>query len=98
MDIVTRWPGSSHDQTIFNNSYLKHRIISNAFNKSVVSADSGYKLENYMLTPIRKPISPQDRQFNESHMRRRNMTSNLSPRPTLISSITLRYDALLAVG
>ncbi|KAJ8949396.1 hypothetical protein NQ318_007494 [Aromia moschata] len=31
MGIVPRWPGSSHDQTIYNNSRVKRRLQDNEF-------------------------------------------------------------------
>ena len=54
MDIVARWPGSSHDATIFNNSRLKHRFEEGDFGNCVLLGDSGYPLKKYLLTPIRR--------------------------------------------
>lgn len=35
-DIVARWPGSAHDNTIFNNSRLKAKLESENFNNSCI--------------------------------------------------------------
>ncbi|XP_022831024.1 putative nuclease HARBI1, partial [Spodoptera litura] len=50
LDIVARWPGSVHDQTIFNNSFLKQRLESGQFRNSLILGDSGYELKQYLLT------------------------------------------------
>ena len=42
LDIVARWPGSVHDQTIFDNSNINHRFLNNEFRNSILVADSGY--------------------------------------------------------
>ncbi|VEN36090.1 unnamed protein product, partial [Callosobruchus maculatus] len=36
MNIVARWPGSTHDQTVFNNSRIKARFQSNEFEDNVL--------------------------------------------------------------
>nr|CAH7713996.1 unnamed protein product [Callosobruchus chinensis] len=36
MDVVTRWPGSVHDQTVFNNSRIKARFQNNEFEDNVL--------------------------------------------------------------
>lgn len=33
-DIVARWPGSTHDSTIFSNSRIKHKFDQHEFNIS----------------------------------------------------------------
>lgn len=35
-DIVARWPGSSHDLTIFNNSRIRARFENNEFQHSLL--------------------------------------------------------------
>ncbi|CAH1960206.1 unnamed protein product [Acanthoscelides obtectus] len=41
-DIDARWPGSTHDSTIFNASHLRTRIEGRQFQNAVLLGDSGY--------------------------------------------------------
>lgn len=43
-NIVARWSGSTHDQTIFNNSSIKAQFEGNEFGNSIMLGDSGYAL------------------------------------------------------
>lgn len=72
MDIVARWPGSSHDQTIYNNSRLKGTLESGRFGTSVLLGDSGYGNTNFLITPLEHPNTRAEALFNESHIRTRN--------------------------
>lgn len=36
LDIVARWPGSAHDQTIFNNSRIRARVEAGHFENSIL--------------------------------------------------------------
>lgn len=70
IDLVVRWPGSTHDQTIFNNSRLKVRMEN--MENTLLIGDSGYGLTNYLITPLAAPATPPENLFNESHIRTRN--------------------------
>lgn len=72
MDLVARWPGSTHDSTIFNNSRIKSRLDSGEFTRSYLLGDSGYALSGYMLTPVSNPRTQAESLFNESQIRTRN--------------------------
>lgn len=76
-DIVARWPGSTHDQTIFNNSFLKARFENNEFGNSIMLGDSGYALKKYLITPLANPTVNQEQVFNESQIRTRNPIERL---------------------
>lgn len=41
-NIVARWPGSTHDQSIFNRSTLRQSLVAGDFGNSLIVADSGY--------------------------------------------------------
>lgn len=43
LDIVARWPGSTHDQTIFNNSSIRNRFEQGHFGNGILLGDSGYR-------------------------------------------------------
>lgn len=102
MDIVARWPGSVHDQTIFNNSFLKQRFESGQFGDSLILGDSGYELKRYLLTPFLNPASPAENLYNESHIRTRNTVERCfgvckNRFPVLRRQITLKLDRVQAI-
>lgn len=72
-DLVARWPGSSHDSMIFNNSRLKYRVDSGEFGQLYILGDGGYKASSYMLTPLLNPITRPQKLYNESQIRTRNV-------------------------
>ncbi|XP_046975193.1 putative nuclease HARBI1 [Vanessa cardui] len=71
-DIVARWPGSSHDSTIFNNSYRKAKFDSGCYDNAVLVVDGGYATTPYMMTLLENPMSPVEQLYNESQIRTRN--------------------------
>lgn len=72
-DIVCRWPGSSHDSNIFNNSRIRARMENGDFgNDSVLVGDGGYGIKNYLITPLLNTNNPAENLFNESQIRTRN--------------------------
>ncbi|KAK5647947.1 hypothetical protein RI129_002839 [Pyrocoelia pectoralis] len=77
MDIVARWPGSSHDMTIFNNSRIRARIEAGEYPNTVLLGDAGYMLRPYFLTPIANPNTRGERLYNESHIRTRNVVERV---------------------
>lgn len=66
MDIVARWPGSVHDQTIFNNSTVKQRLENGEFGNSVLVADSGYANTMHIVTPLLQTNNQAEELYNES--------------------------------
>ncbi|KAK5644346.1 hypothetical protein RI129_005646 [Pyrocoelia pectoralis] len=76
-DIVARWSGSSHDQTIFSNSRIKGVLQNNEFGTSIILGDSGYANTNYLITPLGQTNTPAENLFNESHIRTRNCVERL---------------------
>lgn len=72
-DIVVRWPGRAHDQTIFNNSRIRARFETNEMGNGVLLGDSGYGIRNYLITPLLQPNTPAENLFNESQIRSRNV-------------------------
>ncbi|XP_063931143.1 putative nuclease HARBI1 [Zophobas morio] len=71
LDIVARWPGSTHDQTIFNNSAVKRKFVSGQFGDAILLGDRGYAATDYLMTPVLNPQTPQEMLY-ESHIRIRN--------------------------
>ncbi|VEN54273.1 unnamed protein product [Callosobruchus maculatus] len=72
MDIVARWPGSAHDQTVFDNSAIKRRLHNREFGESVLIADSGYANTLHVITPLIQPANDIQNVFNEAVTRTRN--------------------------
>ncbi|KAI4463174.1 hypothetical protein MML48_4g00008073 [Holotrichia oblita] len=72
-DIVARWPGATHDQTIFNNSNLKRKFEAGNFGKYILVGDSGYSLQTYLMTKLQEARTPAENLFNESIIRTRNV-------------------------
>ncbi|XP_049694849.2 putative nuclease HARBI1 [Helicoverpa armigera] len=73
LDIVARWPGAAHDQTIFNNSFIKQRLQNGEFRNCVIVGDRGYENTSYLLTPLQTPMTPAEHLYNESQIRSRNV-------------------------
>lgn len=72
LNIVARWPGSSHDSTIFSNSRICTRFENNEFGNNLIVADSGYPNKPFMLTPLAVVTTPAEHLYNESLIRTRN--------------------------
>nr|CAI5856909.1 unnamed protein product [Callosobruchus analis] len=51
-DIVARWSGSTHDETIFNNTHLKQRFEAGHFRIKLLVGNAGYHLLQYLLTKL----------------------------------------------
>lgn len=73
MDIVARWPGSSHDSTIFNASRARARFINREMEDDILLGDNGYACSNFLLTPLLQPNTQAQKLYNESHIRTRNV-------------------------
>lgn len=73
LNIVARWPGATHDQTIFNNSTLKFRLERGDFRNYILVGDSGYRNTSYLATPFLLCDTPAKNLYNESQIRTRNV-------------------------
>jgi len=74
IDIVARWPGSTHDSTIFNNSRIKSLFEANRFNDGLLLGDSGYPNLSYLMTPLLNPTTAAEQMklYNEAQIRTRS--------------------------
>jgi hypothetical protein len=72
LDIVARYPGSSHDSFIFNNSKLCERFENNEFGNGILLGDGGYALKPYLMIPLRKPSNETEMKYNKAHISTRN--------------------------
>ncbi|VVD04003.1 unnamed protein product [Leptidea sinapis] len=62
LDIVTRWPGSTHDSLIFSNSSAKFYLDNGDFGNGIVLGDT-----------LSNPRTQVEQLYNESHIRTRNV-------------------------
>lgn len=51
-DIVARWPGSTHDSTIFDNSHVRAVMETEVPTSYHLLGDNGYGCRSYLLTPF----------------------------------------------
>ena len=49
-NIVARWPGSTHDSRIFDNSKIADKLRDGAID-GILVGDSGYACRAYLMTP-----------------------------------------------
>lgn len=69
-NIVARWPGSTHDARIFENSSLKNKL--EQITSGYLLGDSGYPCRTYLLTPVLNPKDRAEHLYNTSHIKTRN--------------------------
>lgn len=84
LDIVARWPGSTHDQTVFENSHIFQRFLNGEFVRegkiSLLLGDGGYAAEPFLATPLRATNNPRTRSENmyqNAHIATRNVIERL---------------------
>ena len=69
-DVVARWPGSTHDSRIFENSHLNTTLeLSNT--SGHLLGDSGYALKTYLMTPFQEPSNHEQKRYNKIHSQTR---------------------------
>ena len=69
-NIVARWPGSTHDSRIFENSKIADKLWDGAID-GILVGDSGYAGRAYLMTPILKPKNAGEVRYNTAHRRTR---------------------------
>ncbi|GJQ70857.1 hypothetical protein Trydic_g779 [Trypoxylus dichotomus] len=70
---IVRWPGATHDQTIFNNSNLKHEFENSTFGRFLLVGDSGYTLQPYLMIKHQEARTAAENLYNESTIKTRNV-------------------------
>ncbi|KAJ8930471.1 hypothetical protein NQ314_016698 [Rhamnusium bicolor] len=71
-DIDARWPGSTHDSTMFNASLIRARLEAEEFPESYLLGDSAYACTKYLLTPLLHPVLPEEQRYNAAYIATRN--------------------------
>ncbi|XP_016300735.1 putative nuclease HARBI1 [Sinocyclocheilus anshuiensis] len=101
INIVARWPGSTHDSRIFDNSHLCALLESHAFQGHLVG-DNGYPCRAYLLTPILNPSTPAEKRYNTCHIAARGLVERVfgvwkKRFPCLQNGLRTKLDTTLAV-
>ena len=65
-NIIARWPGSTHDLHIFENSNIADKLRDGALD-GILLGDSGYACQAYLLTPILNPKNGGEVHYNTPH-------------------------------
>lgn len=73
---MTRWPGSTHDSRIFNNSRVMTRF-ENHFLPGILLGDNGYPQLPFLFTPLLVPTTAAENRYNAAHKRTRNTVERL---------------------
>ncbi|XP_032687237.1 putative nuclease HARBI1 [Odontomachus brunneus] len=77
IDIVSRWPGSVHDATIFQHSWVHRRLEEGEFHSGILLGDSGYPVKKYLLTPLLHPTTAAENLYNNAHIHTRNIVERV---------------------
>lgn len=72
MNVVSRWPGSTHDARIWDNSVVAARFEAGIYDGLLVG-DSGYALSPCLMTPVLLPTTQGERRYNRAHILTRNI-------------------------
>ena len=67
LDIVARWPGSTHDSRILSNSTLNDNL--RAGDHGILLGDNGYGCKSYLITPFLNPRTVAENRYNAAHKR-----------------------------
>ena len=69
-NVVARWPGSTHDSRIFDNSILRDEL-ERGKHDGLLLGDAGYALRRYLLVPLAAPVTSSEKLYNSSHIKTR---------------------------
>ena len=72
IDLVARWPGSTHDARILRESAL-HREFEAGRGNGILLGDSGYPLKRWLMTPVIAARTAQEQTYNNKYAQIRNI-------------------------
>lgn len=79
LDVVSRWPGSAHDSTIFTNSQICDRLRQCEFGEySVIVVDSAYPPERFACKPLAQTNNINEISYQHAQIRTRNVAERLN--------------------
>lgn len=67
MNVVSRWPGSTHDARIWDNSRVAAEFENGQYDGLLVG-DSGYALSKHLMTPVFRPQTGAEGRYNRAHI------------------------------
>lgn len=74
IDVCARWPGSTHDATIYRNSEICRRFEQGEFGTdSAILGDSAYGAGDYLCKPIENARTDAERNYQNAQVRSRNV-------------------------
>ncbi|XP_054717504.1 putative nuclease HARBI1 [Uloborus diversus] len=74
LDVVARWPGSSHDSFIWKMSNLRTIFAGNTIpSRTFLLGDSGYPLEPWLMIPYAPSNVAREQVYNKKHKKARNV-------------------------
>lgn len=65
-EMISRWPGATNENKIFNISEMHQRFEYNQLD-GILLASKWYANRNFILTPVEHPKNVKEWQFNEAH-------------------------------
>ena len=73
IQVLARWPRSTHDSHIFRTSSLCHYLENNhhSLDDGVLLGDSGYACSLFLMTPFNNPRNPSQEAYNTAHTKTR---------------------------
>lgn len=84
-NIVARWPGGVHDETVFLNSMIFDRFLQGEFRRngreSLLLGDGGYRTEPFLLVPLRQSTrerTPAEELYQRAHIATRNVVERFN--------------------
>ena len=94
LNVVARWPGSTHDSFIWNDSQVS-TVLNDRYENGQsgwLLGDSGYPLRPFLLTPILKERDNADNKYNICHKRTRCLVERA------IGQLKIRFRCLDKTG
>ncbi|XP_061173676.1 putative nuclease HARBI1 [Saccostrea echinata] len=71
LNLVAKWPGSSHEAFVWSNSVLCQIFENGNIARSWLVGDSAYPLKKYLLIFLLNPSNPQQEAYNEAQAKTR---------------------------
>ena len=75
-NVVARWPGSTHDSRVWDNSSLRvkmERRLQERQESGIILGDNGYANSEVLLTPLARAETAAERCYNCAHRTTRNI-------------------------